>query len=339
MTDLSNDSSALALGRQKKAEQVRMIYQEHPQLREVEQALMAQIAALTRAMALLSSEGKIAAANQNRVVAEVQARIAELSLQRKLILESLKLPDDYAQLEVACDLCRDTGLVSVDGQWHLCSCRLEQQRARKQLHAGITKVLQRKTFANFTLDHYALLRSPDAISSAYESAAKALEACRLLVEEVVQGRGEKGLYLFGRTGVGKTHLAAATANALLERGVDVRYVVSTNLLDSLRATINDGSDAPRESDIMDELSSVPVLIIDDVASESYSAWAVDRIYQIVNMRYNKGLPLILTTNVSISSLAEAMGDDQIASRIASRVAEMCRIFHLVGDDMRLLLRS
>jgi len=337
MTNLSSNSDYLAIARQKKAEEVRSIYEQHPELREVEQALMTQVTALTRAMALFTAGGN-SALERAQIMADYQAAIATLNVERARMLKKLDLPDNYAQLDVQCVLCNDTGLVSVNGHWQLCSCRLSQQFTQKKLQAGLTPRLQNRTFANFALEHYALTSRSDSAVSAYERASKALLACRQFVENAATTKSGMGLYIYGNTGVGKTHLAAATANALLEQGVEVRYEVASHLLASFRATYNDDPDTPRESDIMEELCSIPVLIIDDIATESYSAWAVERLYQIVNSRYNQGLPMVLTSNIPFGELAEALGDASAAVRISSRIAEVCRIHWMQGDDLRFVLR-
>ncbi len=117
------------------------------------------------------------------------------------------------------------------------------------------------------------------------------------------------LSLFGPYGCGKTHLAAAVANTLIDYQVPVVFAVVPDLLDHLRSTF--APDSPVSYDQrFDAVRSAPLLVLDDLGTESGSAWAREKLYQIVNARYNDRLPTIITSNVRL---------EQIDPRIASRM--------------------
>lgn len=117
------------------------------------------------------------------------------------------------------------------------------------------------------------------------------------------------LGLFGPYGCGKTHLAAAIANTLLDHQVPVLFVVVPDLLDHLRSTF-----APTSSVTYDQrfetVKQAPLLVLDDLGTESTTAWAKEKLYQLVNFRYNERLPTVFTSNVRMEQL-----DGRIASRM------------------------
>ncbi len=126
-----------------------------------------------------------------------------------------------------------------------------------------------------------------------------------------------GLLLRGRTGCGKTHIAAAILRVVIQRGFAGRFVNFQNLLARLRESYGAQSDEA-EAAILGELTGVDLVVIDDLGAEMTTDWVRDRLYLIVNERYEADRPLVITTNCS-----EAELDQRIGPRTASRLYEMC----------------
>jgi DNA replication protein DnaC len=101
--------------------------------------------------------------------------------------------------------------------------------------------------------------------------------------------------LLGDSFCGKTHLAAAIGNYRIQDGGQVIMVEISDLLDYLKQTFGRGSDVSFDRRFI-EIKSTPLLILDDLKeSGASSAWAEDKLYQILNYRYYADLPTVITS--------------------------------------------
>ncbi|MBI5350931.1 MAG: ATP-binding protein, partial [Chloroflexi bacterium] len=161
--------------------------------------------------------------------------------------------------------------------------------------------LATKTFESFKPEgHAANPRQVSSLKLAFDQAKKYAESPR------------GWLLLHGGYGCGKTHLAAAIANAQLARGGEVMFVNAPDLLDHLRATFGPASEVSYD-DMFDRVRNIPMLVIDDLGAESPTQWAQEKFYQIFNHRYNAGLPTVITSNVEL---------ERIEPRLRSRLVDM-----------------
>lgn len=128
---------------------------------------------------------------------------------------------------------------------------------------------------------------------------------------------QKGwLLICGRTGVGKTHLAVAAAATREQRGDEVFFATVADLLDYLRAAF--APDSPiSHSDLFDRIRTADVLVLDDMGSERSTPFAEDKLFQIINYRYEERLPTIITTSDPIETIA--VDRPRIASRLQDRI--------------------
>lgn len=149
--------------------------------------------------------------------------------------------------------------------------------------------------------------------------------------------GRNGLFIAGPPGTGKTHLAAAIANRLIECGRPVICMTMIDLLERIKRTFNrDGAD---EGSVLHVYKTVPLLVIDDIGKEPPTEWAISTIYNIINGRYEAYLPTIVTTNYDTDALIARMTpretrDDTTARATIDRLTEMCRAITLTGESWR-----
>ena len=102
--------------------------------------------------------------------------------------------------------------------------------------------------------------------------------------------GDKGLYIVGGVGTGKTYEACALAKSFIEAGYTVRVTTSLAMLDSVSRSYDDPSIAG-----ISIFTGVDVLVIDDLGKENANAWALTTLFQIINSRYEDGKPTIYTS--------------------------------------------
>ena len=136
-----------------------------------------------------------------------------------------------------------------------------------------------------------------------------------------------GLLLWGDVGTGKSFLAACIANALLEKGVPVLMTNFSKILNQMGAMYSD-----ERYRYIASFNRFSLLIIDDLGIERNTEYALEQVYAVIDERYKTGLPLIITTNLTISQLRNP--EDVAHARIYSRVLEMCTPVHVPGYDRR-----
>jgi len=246
-----------------------------------------------------------------------------------------------------CSLCHDTGWVVTEKGALLCLCRQKERLERKKSAAGLTQALVDNRFEDFCLDYYPEYIKTEKGTSYRALAKKALNAARDFSRNcaALYGKVDKknprqkaknpiqGLLFEGEAGMGKTHLASAIANELLEKEVDVLFLVVPEFLDTLRFSYNNENNA-NEEELIKRAQSTQVLILDDLGAHNFSQWTRGKIFNLINYRLNHQLPCVITTNLSADEL-----NMEIGSRTVSRIMEICDIYYLDSDkDIRLKMR-
>ena len=137
------------------------------------------------------------------------------------------------------------------------------------------------------------------------------------------------LNLSGPFGVGKTHLAVAAAVERESQGDDVFFATVADLLDYLRATFNPDSPITHD-DLLHRIRMADFLVLDDMGAERSTPFAEDKLFQIINYRYEERLPTIVTTSNRLADIAASR------PRIASRLQDSLVITNLPleGPDYR-----
>ncbi|WP_245543919.1 ATP-binding protein [Mahella australiensis] len=181
------------------------------------------------------------------------------------------------------------------------------------IQSGLGKRFQNKTFDNFV--------SAGQLRNALEQATAFAAGFPAV----------KGLLLTGPVGVGKTHLAAAIVNELTKRMYVVVFGNSISIISRIKQTY--GKTGESELDIINALTSVDLLVIDDLGKEKASDNTSAILYQIINRLYEEERPVVITTNYTSDMLANQLGERGQA--IVSRLTEMCVPVIMQGIDWRI----
>ncbi len=156
-------------------------------------------------------------------------------------------------------------------------------------------------------------------------------------EKLVNNIEKKGVILVGNNGVGKTHLACSIANRFIEKGIPVIYGTLINLLAELRNSYEIDNNIS-EMEIIKLYENVDLLIIDDLGKEKPSEWGLEKLFTIINSRYENNLPVIITTNYNQNSLIKRLSINEeleTAKSIISRLYEMCYLVKIDDIDHRI----
>ena len=115
------------------------------------------------------------------------------------------------------------------------------------------------------------------------------------------------LVIAGKTGRGKTLLAAAIGNYCREAGMQgVLFVVVPDLLDWLRVSFSPQNPKTFD-DLFEQVRNAPLLILDDLGAQSSTPWAEEKLFQLINHRYNDLLPTVITTSVTFTEMERRLG--------------------------------
>ena len=168
------------------------------------------------------------------------------------------------------------------------------------------QLLSDRTFGNFSL------REPEHLSSEIQlSLEKAFRSAQEFAE-----KPHGWLTFIGGYGCGKTHLAAAIGNYRKGMGDDPIFMVVPDLLDHLRATFSPSSSVSYD-DLFNRVRYTPLLILDDLGTQSATPWAREKLYQIFNERYNAKLPTVVTMSGQLEDLDARIRSRILDSRLSS----------------------
>ncbi|MBC8248171.1 MAG: ATP-binding protein, partial [Anaerolineales bacterium] len=225
-----------------------------------------------------------------------------------------------------CPICKGAGYLVKDvpfghpdfGELLPCKCKLQELEAKRlaQLRelSNIGQ-LARMIFESFMPEGHALNPEKSGnLRQAYELAREFAE-------------NPTGWLIFlGGYGCGKTHLVAAIANYRITHGQPSLFVGVPDLLDHLRATFSPESPVSYD-ERFERVRTTPLLILDDLGAQSTTPWAQEKLYQIINYRYNARLPTVITSNSRL---------EEIDLRLQSRFndVDLCRIHIILAPDFR-----
>lgn len=208
-------------------------------------------------------------------------------------------------------------------------CKCEEEEARREEDAKkATEAMEkiRKLRAASLMDAQFTVSTFDNFRvTKYNK--KNLGLCRRYAEKFsTMMENNQGLLFWGNVGTGKSFAAACIANYLLEHQVPVMMTSFVKLLEAVQSARSD------ESDIIRRLNRAKLVIFDDLGAERSTDYALEKVYNIVDSRYRARLPMILTTNLTLTEMQEET--DIRYMRIYDRVFETCYPMQFTGPSLR-----
>lgn len=240
---------------------------------------------------------------------------------KKLIADKRRLlrengyDEYYTDVRFDCDKCNDTGYIGTK----VCECMRKELCLANFEASGIGKAAEKQTFDSFSFDYY----EGDSLERIKTSYTLLKDYVEMFPED------EPRSFIFcGATGLGKTHLAVATAKSIIEKGYRVVFENATDIIRDYEAYRFKGTVTAEELD--DRYLDSDLLIIDDLGSEPSNQFTTSVIFDLLSGRINNSKPFIITTNLNGAEIKKIYED-----RITSRILSACRPFVFSGKDVRM----
>lgn len=289
------------------------LYREIPELRELD--------GQTGNLGLRVMEIALQNGNVQDGMDRLRRETEELSRVRAELLRKHGYPADYSEPQYECSKCRDSGYVGIK----MCSCMRMRLVEAGMESSGLSALMRKQSFDNFSLDFY----RGDAREA--EIMARNLRTVRSYAESFSTEDGAKmqSLLFLGGTGLGKTHLSTAVARTVIERGYDVFYNSAVGMISDFECRRFGNGLVQGEGDDTARYVECDLLIIDDLGTEVVNQFTLSCLYHVINTRLNLQRPTVISTNLTSQELRRTYSD-----RITSRLMGEYLLVPFYGTDVR-----
>lgn len=296
------------------------IFQRQPRLREIERELRSTMSRIiTGALRRGTDPGPA-----------IQAlRDENLSLQaeKRELLRRMGLPADCLEEKPKCALCGDTGYR--DGR--MCGCLRRYYAREQQKELSRMLDLGGQSFDTFSLDWYSDRYDAERGCAPRQHMETVYDVCADYANQF--GKRPGNLLLFGAPGLGKTHLSAAIAREVSDKGFSVVYDTASHVSERFETQKFGREDEEVQSDV-ERVLECDLLILDDLGTEMTTAFVQSALYQIVNTRLIERRSTILSTNLMPGDISR-----RYSPQTASRIEGEYQILPFVGEDIRKLKKE
>ena len=258
------------------------------------------------------------AACRGEDITPIKEENMRLQKERRAELLRLGYAEDYTEPKFVCSICSDTGSVNM----RVCSCFKKLLIKENIKSSGIGNLIEKQSFENFDLERY------NYDENLYELMKRNVSLAKGFAKNF--GKPYGNLLIMGKTGVGKTHISTSVAKAVIEKGYNVIYDSSQNIVsdfenDKFRSGY--GQYEPKA----DKYLECDLLIIDDLGTEFVNQFTISCLYNLINTRQNRALPTVVSTNLTIEELI-----NKYEGRISSRLLGAgVTVLMFEGDDYRI----
>lgn len=261
------------------------------------------------------------------LIGPLRQKVDELRRQQTELLTVHGYAPDYLQMHYQCPDCKDTGWIN----GHKCRCFQKAVSDELSLQSNLNSQLQDENFDTFNLNYYPERNDPKLGISPRRNMEDVLKKCR----EFILHFDEKpaNLFIYGKTGVGKTFLTHCIAKELMDASKTVLYLTSFELIgifESHTFGSSDMNDEIAEGVLFEALMDCDVLIIDDLGTEMTNTFTISQLFLCINERQLRKKSTIISTNLSLEEI-----QDTYSERIFARIVSHYEILLLIGDDIRI----
>lgn len=281
----------------------------NPALAQAETAYMRAGAALALAGA------------QGEALSEAQAALAAANTAWENALQAAGCKASDLSPAYTCPVCRDTGVAN--GLPCTCVAGLVRRLRREEINAASPLALC--SFDSFDLTRYSSAHDPALGVSLQEYMGKILRLCRQYALGFSLKSG--GMIFTGTAGLGKTHMALAIADTVLDRGFDVLYTSAAALVAQLG---REQFDRDGEESWLTACKEADLLILDDLGTEYVTPLSISVLYELINTRMLCGRPTLYTSNIT----DRAVFEERYTEKVASRIFGSCKEYRFFGSDQR-----
>ena len=286
------------------------IFQAEPRLKEVDASLRSTA---SRIIATALRHGTDPAT----AVAALREENLALQEERKELLRRLGLEEDALEERPDCPFCNDSGFRGGS----VCRCLRAYYAKEQQKELSRMLDLGSQSFDTFSLDWYT---DQSTMQVNYD----------ICVEYAHNfGKQPGNLLLFGNPGLGKTHLSAAIAREVSERGFSVVYDTAAHVFERFETQKFSRDNEEADTDV-ERILSCDLLILDDLGTEMTTAFVQSALYTVINTRLREKRSTIISTNLRPSELTS-----RYSPQVASRVEGEYQFLPFVGEDIRKLKKN
>lgn len=297
------------------------LYVQYPDLQKIDNEL--NFLAISTAKSLINN-------NDPTILEKFQEKMKVLKDKKKKTLSSLGINESFFLPEFECNICKDTGYVMEGSNSIMCNC-LKQKIFDIEYNKSNIYNIKNQNFQNFN----ELFYSDEINEPKYHSDISPRENIKLIKDicfnfiKNFEKSEEKNLLFTGNTGLGKSFLSSCIANELIKQRKTVLYQTAPVMLDTI---IDYRFGKSNNSNILDSILNVDLLIIDDLGTECVNNMKFTELFNIINTRLlnQKNITkTIISTNLSLQNLYNTYDE-----RIVSRIIGNYNICYFFGEDIR-----
>lgn len=315
-SEIFDSAQSIMTGRRKKAEseneqRIHEINHKIPQIREIN----TQLYNTGRELIKIMTSGQ-APLIKERIEQLKKYNLGAQAMSRQLLADN-GYPEDYLDMHYQCSKCQDTGYCN--GEFCDCFKKLCGSLSATELNKNAQ--LRLSNFDSFSLSYY---KGDD-----YFTMERIFSFSKRYAETF--SNSSESILMFGKTGLGKTHLSLAIANKVLERGYSVIY---DSIINILRSIEREHFSREHSSEMIDLIMETDLLILDDLGTEYETPFYSSTVYNIINTRLNSGKPTIISTNLDYAGIRRRYDE-----RVVSRITAVYTCMEFKGEDVRFQLKQ